>query len=353
MRAELVVAVVTLALVYCVLSARGSHAAVQMSDDDTRCLRFFGLHVTRHARRRRRRSLFDVVDGMPAQLDALPGGKAGLKEEQAAMWRAQLDEARCLLHRSRDPELADAFLAASEKIEPLLVRFERRDNRTAPTSSSAAAPGRRLGRWASAIASAKAAVAASSAAEGTATSAGLASSTRRVTRGLGVFAGTDFPCDHDRDAFVGAPWARGACLLKCSAGSSSNAPRCANAIAVCERLAQCSTIDINVEGSVATLKQESVLSARTSRVKHVAVTHSRGDRAAGRDGACANDAAGRQALRLHALAGRETCILDCPKLNCTRGVEMCFDAPACLGVDLSFQIEGHSAVARLRFSPAQ
>ena len=312
---ELVVAVVTLALVFCMLSARGSRAAVPMSDDDARCLRFFGMHATRHARRRRRRALFDLVDGMPAELEALAGG-AGIKDEKAATWRAQLDETRCLLHRSRDPELAEAFLVARQKIEPLLVRFDRRNNRTAHTSSSAAAPGRRLGRWAQAIASAKAAVAASSAAEGTATSAGPASSTRRITRGLGVFAGTDFPCDHDRDAFVGAPWARGACLLKCSAGSSANAPRCANAIAVCERLAQCSTIDINVEGSVATLKQESVLSARTSRVKHVAVTHSRGDRAAGRDGACANDAAGRQALRLHALAGRETCILDCPKLNC-------------------------------------
>ena len=104
-------------------------------------------------------------------------------------------------------------------------------------------------------------------------------------------------------------------MLKCEPGSSSYAPRCANAIKVCELLATCATIDINVEGSVATLKQETPLSARTSRVKHVAVTHKLGDRAAGKDGACAQGSTG-QPLKLRSLAGRvgQTCIYDCPKL---------------------------------------
>ena len=180
--------------------------------------------------------------------------------------------------------------------------------------------GRRLsGRWHAAVANAASAVAASAAAG---ENDSVSSTKVRITRGLGVFAGVDFPCDRDRDAFVGAPWARGACLIKCNSqpsGLGASHPRCAHAIAVCERLSPtCSTVDINVEGTVATLKQESPLSARTSRVKHVAVTHARGDRAAGKDGACAADA-GRQALRLRALTGRgDTCILDCPKVSALR-----------------------------------
>ena len=39
-------------------------------------------------------------------------------------------------------------------------------------------------------------------------------------------------------AFVGAPWAKNACLLKCSSGSTSTRPLCAHAIAVCEQLEQ-------------------------------------------------------------------------------------------------------------------
>lgn len=222
----------------------------------------------------------------------------------------------------------------------LLATCHAQNNKTAT-------PARRLlGRWRAALASAKHADAASTAAEHT-----PSSKSRRITRGLGIFAGTDFPCDSDRDAFVGAPWARGACLMKCQPGSSAQAPSCAHAIAVCERRAECSTVDINVEGSVATLKAESPLSARTSRVRDVAVTHARGARAVGKDGACATEARSR-ALSLRALAGRggETCILDCPKLNCTAGIDLCFKSPACVGVDLSFQIEGHAAVARLRYS---
>ena len=132
------------------------------------------------------------------------------------------------------------------------------------------------------------------------------------------------------------------------------APRCEHAVDVCERLPQCATIDINVEASVATLKRETPLSARTSRVKDVAVTHARGDRAVGQDGACPSGVEPRAALKLRVLAGRggDVCVLDCPRLNSTRAVEACFGAPACIGVDLTFAVEGHAAVARLRFANA-
>ena len=210
---------------------------------------------------------------------------------------------------------------------------------------------RRLaGRFKEALANANAAVAASSAAE-----AKTGSTTRRITRGLGVFAGNDFPCERDRDAFVGAPWSRGACLLKCGPGSSERVPRCGHAISVCERLPQCATIDINVEGSVATLKSESSLSSRTSHVKDVTVVHARSGVSIGADGPCASADARKKAVRLRGLEGlrSDTCVFDCPALNCTAGVAACFDAPTCIGVSLSFQIEGHSAVARLRYGQAR
>ena len=100
-------------------------------------------------------------------------------------------------------------------------------------------------------------------------------STRRLTRGLGLFAGADFPCDGDRDAFVGASWSRGACLMKCASSSTGAVPRCEHAMAVCKRLPHCTTLDVNVEGSVATLKRETELSRRTSRVKDISVRHVR------------------------------------------------------------------------------
>ena len=76
----------------------------------------------------------------------------------------------------------------------------------------------------------------------------------RVTRGLGVFGGADFPCP-ERDAHMGAPWARGTCLITCQQhASSATAPRCNRAMSVCRRHPICRTVDINVEGSVATLK---------------------------------------------------------------------------------------------------
>lgn len=222
--------------------------------------------------------------------------------------------------------------AATPPVEGSSKNYTR-DKRAATVSSA-----RRLGtgRWKEAKSLVKVVKAESRAGEAP------TSTTRRITRGLGIFAGTDFPCDADRDAFVGAPWAKNACLLKCSANSRPNAPRCENAIAVCERLSHCATVDINVEASVATLKQESPLSARTSRVKSLSVTKSHGDRAAGVDAACspmlgavaepcnpnAKGAGGRKRcnaggpphghVKLRALGGRPTCLFDCPALNCTR-----------------------------------
>ena len=75
----------------------------------------------------------------------------------------------------------------------------------------------------------------------------------RVTHGpLGPFAGANFPCS-EQDAHRGAPWARGACLITCKR------PSCHRAIALCRRKPECTGVNINVEGTVATLKRETAL----------------------------------------------------------------------------------------------
>ena len=179
-------------------------------------------------------------------------------------------------------------------------------------------------------------------------------SSRRITRGLGVFAGADFPCDSDRDAFIGAPWARGACLLKCDGRSSGGAPLCEHAIIVCARLSMCTTVDINVEGTVATLKQETDLSRRTSWVKEVKVRRHKanGNVVVGQrgpvDGPCPE-----HEVELPELTHQPSCVLDCPLLNCTRGIERCYQKNSCVAVDISFGVHGHAAIARLRFNRSQ
>lgn len=103
----------------------------------------------------------------------------------------------------------------------------------------------------------------------------------RVTRGLGVFSGADFPCA-ERDAHLGAVWAQGACLIRCQEHpASATSPNCIRAMEVCQQHEECSTVDINVEGLVATLKRETELSSRTSRVKQVSLSRNLGDSAAG------------------------------------------------------------------------
>ena len=238
--------------------------------------------------------------------------------------------------------------AAVARLVVLLLCASRK--RVEGSEEQQAVPHGRLlgsGRWKEAKSNAKAADAASSAPPIEPVSA-----SRRITRGLGIFSGADFPCV-ERDAFVGAPWARNACLMKCEPASTSTRPLCAHAIEVCEKHSNCATIDINVEGSVATLKSETPLSARTSRIRDIKVTKSRGERAIGRDGACAT--AEKEAislLRMRALGNKPACVFDCPNLNCTRGIEVCYQSPTCVGADLSFNVEGHAAVARLRFDAA-
>ena len=82
----------------------------------------------------------------------------------------------------------------------------------------------------------------------------------RITRGpLGPFAGANFPCA-EQDAHRGASWARGACLIKCRHAG------CGRAVALCQRLPHCSGININVEGTVATLKSATALCVGLSNV---------------------------------------------------------------------------------------
>ena len=91
---------------------------------------------------------------------------------------------------------------------------------------------------------------------------------------------------------------------------------------------------------MATLKSETPLSARTSRIRDIKVTKSRGERAIGRDGACTT--AEKEAislLRMRALGNKPACVFDCPNLNCTRGIEVCYQSPTCVGADLSFNVE--------------
>ena len=44
------------------------------------------------------------------------------------------------------------------------------------------------------------------------------------------------------------------------------------------------------------------------------------------------------------------CVLDCPRLDCTRAIGLCFHRPTCPGVEIGFGLAGRAAVARLRVS---
>jgi hypothetical protein len=288
------------------------------------CLKYPSM-TTRHSRKHRRAVLYPILEAIPKKMAADSGGASS---DQRRAWHDAILEGRCLISRSQDESLRVSIEKAEDVLATLIERSAAAVHpKESADPSAARGGGRRLGRWREAKLAAAQADAASSAATAAATldAPGASSATRRVTRGLGVFAGADFPCDEHRDAFVGASWARNACLLKCERSvSSATSPRCTNAIRVCERLADCATIDINVEGTVATLKSETALSRRTSRVKHVAVTHARTGRAAGVDRKCAD---GTRTVKLHALNGRAACIFDCPKLNCAlsrpRGSRSC------------------------------
>eukprot|EP00965_Chrysotila_dentata_P198292 6178695-Pleurochrysis_carterae.AAC.3 len=169
-----------------------------------------------------------------------------------------------------------------------------------------------------------------------------ATSRVRVLRGaFGAFAGDDFPCD-ERDAHLGASWAKGTCMLRCG-----SAGRCMRAVRLCEKLAHCATVAINVEGTVATLKRESELSRRTSRRKEITFSQNQGMHAIGIDRQCSECD-----LQQYCAGGAHNpvCLLSCPKLNCYRGVELCYKLDDCVAVDVSFGFAGQGAVARLRFA---
>ena len=168
----------------------------------------------------------------------------------------------------------------------------------------------------------------------------------RITRGLGRFAGADFPCQ-ERDAHIGASWSKGACLMLCENPPSSSAPLCEHAKDVCRNHAAdgCRTVDINVEGTVATLKKETELSQRTSWVKDIKVTRAHGDRAIGIDRPCQEANA-----RLPRVPKGSACTLRCPLLDCSRAIELCYNSDSCVGVDLAFNTGGYAAVARLRYT---
>ena len=140
--------------------------------------------------------------------------------------------------------------------------------------------------------------------------------------------------------------------MKCASSSTGAVPRCEHAMAVCKRLPHCTTLDVNVEGSVATLKRETELSRRTSRVKDISVRHVRRVRGArgtrkrlhGLHGWCAEHEVDLPELP------QAACALNCPLLNCTRAIGLCYSTSSCTGVDISFQLAGRDAVAVLRRS---
>ncbi|KAL1503467.1 hypothetical protein AB1Y20_011951 [Prymnesium parvum] len=290
---------------------------------------------TRHARRHRRNILLSQLDQTAARLQLPPRLPRAVRqlppEERARILRAEVEPAEKLLAE------AACFVQPSDisLLEQVTRHLRDLRNATAIPSTSALSTSRQL-RQRPARRGWKASGAPSDDGEG---------HDVRVTRGLGVFAGADFPCD-ERDAHLGAPWAQGACLLLCQPhAASSTAPRCGRAVAVCRRHPTCRTVDINVEGSVATLKSETELSRRTSWVKQVSLSRNLGDSAPGVDAAC--EQADVRLPRLHGAA----CTINCPALNCTRAVELCYLTTACQAVDISFGIAGRAAVARLRYRP--
>lgn len=319
-------------LMFALSGSSGGSAAVG-------CETYAAKHAMRHARRHRRHELLHIIQQLGR--DAAKASPIILATSERGCGRicadaqAVLDEARCLLRKTADHELSSALELTTTQIAPLMRTFS---SKRVHTNSSSTRGGRRLGRFREAKAAAA--------------EAALAATSRRVTRGLGVFAGDDFSCP-ERDAFIGAPWARNACLMKCEPNSQPRVPHCVRAAQVCEAHAECATIDINVEGTVATLKRETSLSAKTSRVKHVEVTHARTARSSGVDAACASAEERREALNLRLAGSIPTCIFDCPRLNCTRAVERCFySSRPCVGVEISFQTQGHAAIGRLRYAAA-
>lgn len=167
----------------------------------------------------------------------------------------------------------------------------------------------------------------------------------RVLHGpLGPFAGDDFPCE-EKNVFRDAPWARGACMLSCRKRNDDDGHGCARAVQLCRRLPHCASVNINVEGTVATLKRETELSAKTSKGKHISFSQNKLNSAIGRDRACS-----QRDVWTGTDSTDEACMLNCVRLNCTAATALCYAREDCVAIDIGFGFAGRGAVARLRFS---
>jgi hypothetical protein len=168
----------------------------------------------------------------------------------------------------------------------------------------------------------------------------------RVLHGpLGPYAGDDFPCE-EKNVFKDSPWARGACMLSCRPRDNDGAHACTRAVELCRSLPHCATVNVNVEGTIATLKRETALSAKTSKGKQIVFSQDKLNAAIGRDKACT--------LR-DVWTGKDgpdgACMLNCFRLNCTAATALCYAREDCVAIDIGFGFAGRGAVARLRFSP--
>ena len=265
--------------------------------------------LSRHGRRRRRREVLTQVDLLPDQMARLQKARSREAGRAVEAMQSTLRLARCIVR----------WPAELEQVERVAVQLRRTRLKLGLAVGNSTRRRRRL--------------------------AAVGQTTKRLTRGLSKFAGDDFACD-ERDMYRDAPWARDACLLSCAR------PRCARAVALCERLPHCAGVDVNVEGTVATLKRESELSRRTSRLRpEVTVTrvHQLHPSAAA-DVPCGLDDNGVAVDPVAVASCPCCCVLDCPRLDCTRAIGLCFNRPTCSGVEIGFGLAGRAAVARLRGS---
>ena len=265
--------------------------------------------LSRHGRRRRRREVLTQVDLLPDQMARLQKARSRESGRAVEAMQSTLRVAKCIVR----------WPAELEQVERVQVQLRRTRLKLGLVVGNSTCRRRRL------------------VAVGPTT-------TKRLTRGLSKFAGDDFACE-ERDMYRDAPWARNACLLKCKG------LRCARAVALCERLPHCAGVDVNVEGTVATLKRESELSRRSSRLRpEVTVTRVQQLRPSLADLPCGLDDDGKTMASVAVASCPGCCVLDCPQLDCTRAIGLCFRRPTCPGVEIGFGIAGRAAVARLRMS---
>jgi hypothetical protein len=104
-------------------------------------------------------------------------------------------------------------------------------------------------------------------------------------------------------------------------------------------------VNVNVEGTVATLKRETDLSARTSKGKSIAFSQNKLDSAVGRDRACS-----QRDVWTSGDGPDGACLLNCFRLNCTAATALCYAREVCVAIDIGFGFAGRGAVARLRFA---